>query len=125
LCDFGTEPYSCEVGDLSGKFGKITSGEAAATYTSAFMPGLNNIVDRSIVLHCNGQRAICAKLVIGAEAALETEYALQNITIGSAAGPTFPPVNCSAPGVTCVINGSASLVPGLAALCGLLMLFLR
>jgi len=94
-CDFLNDPYSCEVGDLGGKFGKIMVGEDA-TYTSEFLPGLHVMYGKSIVLHCgdSGDRAICAKLDMGAFYATEVEYQNDALTVVAATPETLAPIDC-------------------------------
>ncbi|ORY66330.1 superoxide dismutase, partial [Pseudomassariella vexata] len=58
-------PQTCQVGDLSGKYGKITSDPFEATYHDEFsslIAGNNaSIVDRSFVVHfSNKTRISCA-----------------------------------------------------------------
>jgi hypothetical protein len=54
---------ACEVGDLSGKFGLLTTSNAMATYSDGNLPlfGAKSIVGRSIVIHASdGSRLACA-----------------------------------------------------------------
>jgi Cu/Zn superoxide dismutase len=56
---------ACEVGDLSGKFGLLTSSNAMATYSDGNLPlfGAKSIVGRSIVIHASdGSRLACASI---------------------------------------------------------------
>lgn len=67
---YASDPYACEVGDLSGKYGKVTpvgTGNATATgtHTDKYMPASFDGVDRSIVFHnSDGDRVFCGKLVM-------------------------------------------------------------
>ncbi|KAK3191508.1 hypothetical protein K4F52_002323 [Lecanicillium sp. MT-2017a] len=59
------KPASCQVGDLSGKYGKITEDPFTAEYTDPFtslQPGQEAFFgDRSFVIHfANGTRLTCA-----------------------------------------------------------------
>jgi Cu/Zn superoxide dismutase len=63
------EPYRCEVGDLSGKLGKIDASKTWDTmkYKDLFMDNLADVAGRSLVLHCCtdsgcGDRLACAQL---------------------------------------------------------------
>ena len=74
-CQFSTKPWTCEVGDLSGKFGKLTSSDNKIFTSSNFL--IDNyppypqdyLVDdlpfwtmwASVVFHCSGSRLLCAK----------------------------------------------------------------
>jgi Cu/Zn superoxide dismutase len=56
---------TCEVGDLSGKHGKITSATFKESYDDASLPlfGKNSVVGRSIVIHASdGARMACADI---------------------------------------------------------------
>ncbi|KAF4455400.1 hypothetical protein F53441_2189 [Fusarium austroafricanum] len=62
------DPASCQVGDLSGKFGKITSDPFKAEYTDAYASTKEGIGaffgNRSFVLHyANKTRLTCANFV--------------------------------------------------------------
>jgi len=66
-CD-STNPQSCQVGDLSGKYGSITQGPFSATYTdpySSLQEGTPAFMgNRSIVVHfANKTRITCANFV--------------------------------------------------------------
>ena len=56
----------CEVGDLSGKFGKFTNSDPFIDqYSDPYLSlyGVNSIVGRSIVIHfTNGSRLVCANI---------------------------------------------------------------
>jgi hypothetical protein len=56
------QPFQCEVGDLSGKFGTHSMG-AVATHDDPYMPGADRLANRSIVFHCAAGRIFCGKLV--------------------------------------------------------------
>ncbi|KAK2066480.1 hypothetical protein P8C59_000295 [Phyllachora maydis] len=66
-CDFNI-PQSCQVGDLAGKYGKITTDPFEASYVDYFastVDGLGSFFgNRSIVLHlANSTRITCANFV--------------------------------------------------------------
>ncbi|KAL9090657.1 MAG: hypothetical protein Q9165_005145 [Trypethelium subeluteriae] len=66
-CD-ASQPQTCQVGDLSGKYGKINSTSFAASFTGRFTsltPGTPQFVgNRSFVVHANnGTRIACASFV--------------------------------------------------------------
>eukprot|EP01084_Bolivina_argentea_P049295 90677_1 len=65
-CELNEDYYQCEVGDLSGRFGKINV-ENDKLFQSNFLKSSTNsfipeaVADRSVVFHCsNGNRAFCA-----------------------------------------------------------------
>ena len=64
---FASNPYVCEVGDWSGKYGKIYFGQdtlvASETYSSAFeIIDENDLIGKSIVFYCGNtnEPAFCA-----------------------------------------------------------------
>eukprot|EP00808_Paulinella_micropora_P031748 g6530.t1 len=70
-CRFSHDPYTCEVGDLSGKHGPISlpwgSDEHvfSEVYVDSLLNPLDNMVGKSIVFSCPGRpRAFCAQLVV-------------------------------------------------------------
>ena len=92
------QPFQCEVGDMSGKFGGVTMGAAAAVHDDPYMPPVALLDGMSIVFHCpgTGQRAVCGKLVATAKTATTpvvepftdpttTLYAMFHPTVGSRA----------------------------------------
>ena len=75
MANSGTLDYStmclsnrslCEVGDLSGKFGKFNASSSVAgnfTDDSLLLYGVHSIVGRSVVIHrSNGDRWVCANI---------------------------------------------------------------
>jgi len=68
-CDaaaFAANPWACEVGDMSGKHGAhALSAEGAGQWSSRtfnnYLPLPDVIQEMSIVFHCSGGRAFCAK----------------------------------------------------------------
>ena len=55
----------CEVGDLSGKFGDLTSSNSSVNLTDVYLDlhGRHSVVGRSVVLHFNnGSRYVCANI---------------------------------------------------------------
>lgn len=61
-------PATCQVGDLSGKYGKIDSDPFTASYTDLFastLPGLGSFFgNRSLTLHfANTTRITCASFI--------------------------------------------------------------
>ncbi|KAI9808615.1 MAG: hypothetical protein M1825_003765 [Sarcosagium campestre] len=103
-CDT-TAPKTCQVGDLSGKFGKITASPFKASYNdlyTATKPGLGAFIgNRSVVVHyANKTRITCANFV-----ASQISPNSSNITspgTGATPGTTSP----TAP----LFEGSASTV---------------
>eukprot|EP01083_Nonionella_stella_P115048 340668_1 len=80
-CELNADYYDCEVGDLSGRFGKITlNDDNQLSASNSLASAVNKIspdavADRSVVFHCaNGNRAFCApfKLAV-ADALIEQE----------------------------------------------------
>ena len=66
-CDLTTDVSSCEIGDLSGKLGRIFLNEEPQTWDDPFATNVRNYLYRSIVLHCCsdagcGARVACAYL---------------------------------------------------------------
>jgi Cu/Zn superoxide dismutase/Na+-transporting NADH:ubiquinone oxidoreductase subunit NqrD len=59
-------PSTCEIGDLSGKFGALSGSSVNAMYSDANLPlfGMNSIVGRSVVIHASGTgaRIACADI---------------------------------------------------------------
>jgi hypothetical protein len=94
---YRAEPFRCEAGDLSGKYGTHDLGAPEQTYTDPYMPNANRLVNRSIVFHCATGRIFCGKLVaeeqaVGAITAAEkpadsvtTLTAMFHPTVGSRA----------------------------------------
>lgn len=70
-CD-ASQPATCQVGDLSGKYGKITEDPFTAEYTDPFatlMEGSDSFFgDRSFVIHFeNGTRLTCGNFEMDKE----------------------------------------------------------
>ena len=66
--EYAKNPFACEVGDMSGKFGKLAIDGASKMGTLAgadlYMSPLSELRGKSIVFHCDGgARVFCAKLV--------------------------------------------------------------
>ncbi|KNC79368.1 hypothetical protein SARC_08232 [Sphaeroforma arctica JP610] len=67
---YETDPYSCEVGDYSGKFGQLRfevdaeteSAEVDASGSDRYGPNLELINGRSVVFHCGSPRVVCGNL---------------------------------------------------------------
>jgi len=61
-----TDPSQCEIGDLSGKHGKLSGATVSETYTDAELPlsGPHSIVGRSVVIHdaVDNSRWACATI---------------------------------------------------------------
>jgi hypothetical protein len=86
-------PKTCQVGDLSGKHGKITSDPFSATYIddyASLVPGIGSFFgNRSFVVHfANTTRITCANfaMVSGPTYATGTTTARPAIFTGSAVG---------------------------------------
>ncbi|KAH8675871.1 superoxide dismutase [Xylariales sp. PMI_506] len=97
-----TFPQSCQVGDLSGKYGKITSDPFEATFTDEFSSmnvGSNaSIPDRSFVVHfANTTRITCANFVLSGSGSTT------NTSTGTSPNATAPVV---------VVGGGSSLNVG-------------
>ena len=63
---FETNPYVCEVGDWSGKYGQamVNGSVIEISGSSAFEVSGSDVIGYSIVFHCNdGTRAFCAPFV--------------------------------------------------------------
>jgi len=88
-------PQTCQVGDLSGKYGKITSDPFQASYVDEFastLPGLGSFFgNRSLTLHFgNTTRITCANFtllegIVGGSSANTTQAGTANAT--STGGP--------------------------------------
>jgi len=112
-CDFGTydctstsyggDPFACEVGDLSGKFGKLVVGADMTASATGLMdayldfesvkarpfddsdPDPDLIRSRSIVFHCPGaERAFCIKVGAGST---NSSDQIHNYNAGSTTAP--------------------------------------
>ena len=97
-CD-AAMPQTCQVGDLSGKWGTITSDPFEATYVddyASLVPGLGSFFgNRSFVLHFqNKTRITCANFAVveGTQPAPESpegsNCSATAVGTGSPAGPT-------------------------------------
>ena len=56
---------NCEIGDLSGKFGRLNVSDTSVAYTDPFLSlyGEYSIIGRSVVIHLsNGTRLVCANV---------------------------------------------------------------
>jgi len=103
-CQFGSDPYSCEVGDFSAKYGRLPVSTQPLEVSSDFVPNLALLLGKSMVMHCgDGSRAVCAKIVQG-------QYPAGIITYrnGKEVGEVFVPpalINCNQKGVKCINSG--------------------
>ncbi|KAK8137811.1 hypothetical protein PG984_001191 [Apiospora sp. TS-2023a] len=122
-CD-KTYPQTCQVGDLSGKYGTIDSDPFEATYTDLFgsmNSGSNaSVPDRSFVVHfSNKTRISCANFDVSSPAPSSTA------TPGGNTTPTAP-TSSSSPVVTAganILQGAAFAQPAFLALFGLFFAF--
>ena len=59
-------PYVCEIGDYSGKFGplRLENGEVNETFQDWMTAPLNKLLNRAIVFQCGntGERAFCGRI---------------------------------------------------------------
>ncbi|KAK7951132.1 superoxide dismutase [Apiospora aurea] len=108
VCD-KSFPQTCQVGDLSGKYGAITSDPFEATYTDIF-GSMNNganasITDRSFVVHfSNKTRISCANFKVDASGPSSTvPVPTSSATPGSNSTPTSP-TSSTSPVVTAGAN---------------------
>lgn len=64
---FAADRSKCEVGDMSGRYGKMQLSEGKGFFSfnkeDNLLPPFEKLNGKSIVFHCNGKRAMCAKLV--------------------------------------------------------------
>ncbi|KAK8050366.1 hypothetical protein PG994_012096 [Apiospora phragmitis] len=124
-------PQTCQVGDLSGKYGAITSDPFEANYTDIFSSvtsGSNaSIPDRSFVVHfSNKTRISCANFEVAASGPSNSASAPVSVPTSSATPglnntPTAP-TSTSSPVVTAganVLQGVAFAQPAWLALFGL------
>ena len=102
VCDAAL-PQTCQVGDLSGKHGKITSDPFVATYTDPYVTTIEGLGsyfgNRSFVVHfANKTRITCANFAI---------------TSGSSANSTTTAVvpSGTAPATSTTAKPSQSIVP--------------
>jgi Cu/Zn superoxide dismutase len=64
-CDPNNKAATCELGDLSGKYGKINPSQKVYKYTDSdlLLNGQNGIIGRSVVIHLsNSTRIVCANI---------------------------------------------------------------
>ncbi|KAJ9668557.1 hypothetical protein H2201_001199 [Coniosporium apollinis] len=137
-CD-ATAPQTCQVGDLSGKHGNITSGSFHDTYTDLYaslVPGLGSFFgNRSVVVHfSNKTRITCANFQIIGHGAVPsgspngtnattmvTATATASATGGASGSATATPVSPSAPAqqttnaAVRTLAGSGAVLAALAA----------
>lgn len=117
-CD-SSLPQTCQVGDLSGKFGVITSDPFSASYLDEFattMPGLGSFFgNRSMVIHlANSTRVTCANFVqSGTKSGSGGGSSSTNspTTSPNATGTGLPPASASTNSGT-RIGGSLVVVAG-------------
>jgi hypothetical protein len=125
-----TFPQTCQVGDLSGKYGKITSDPFEATFHDEFGSlniGSNaSIQDRSFVVHfANKTRITCANFAASGYGNATTNMTSSIAPTYSATGTggVMPTTTATATGTsgsgsasqTPVINGAAVLDNGVAS----------
>eukprot|EP00123_Amoebidium_parasiticum_P015274 comp22868_c0_seq1/m.36096 comp22868_c0_seq1/g.36096 ORF comp22868_c0_seq1/g.36096 comp22868_c0_seq1/m.36096 type:complete len:2150 (-) comp22868_c0_seq1:580-7029(-) len=59
-------PYRCDTGDLSGKFGDLTvakeNSTVVATHYDRWLPPLTRLTGSSLVIMCGGKTALCARI---------------------------------------------------------------
>lgn len=99
--------YGCELGDLSGRFGKLPSqvGPYNATHQLSVLPPVG--VQLSVVVHCGSSRVACAKLsTCGSGGCMKP------------AGPPSP-VPSPAPNANTTSSASLMVVSSLAAILAL------
>ncbi|KAK8088244.1 superoxide dismutase [Apiospora hydei] len=126
VCD-KSFPQTCQVGDLSGKYGAITSDPFEVTYTDIF-GSMNNganasVPDRSFVIHfSNKTRISCANFQVDASGPSGTvPVPTSSATPGSNSTPTSP-TSSTSPVVTAganVLQVVAFAQPACLALFGL------
>ncbi|KXN65761.1 Cu,Zn superoxide dismutase-like protein, partial [Conidiobolus coronatus NRRL 28638] len=64
-CDPDNKYDTCEVGDLSGKYGKVHPGQLAYKFSDedVLLNGENGIIGRSVVMHLGDKtRIVCANI---------------------------------------------------------------
>lgn len=76
-CVHKDRPYTCQVGDLSGKHGEITGREFETSYEDPYISlnpnSKSNIVGKSVVLHfANNTRFACADIELASKVRLES-----------------------------------------------------
>ncbi|KUJ22546.1 uncharacterized protein LY89DRAFT_303129 [Mollisia scopiformis] len=112
-------PQTCQVGDLSGKYGKITSDPFLATYTDDFastLPGIGAFFgNRSITLHfANTTRLTCANFTLSSAATSSGGSSSSN----SSATTSAPLTQTSAPLQVTGLGAGSSTTASLAVLFG-------
>lgn len=123
-CD-SKAPQTCEVGDLSGKHGKITSDPFEASYTDLYASTLNTdpgfFGNLSFVLHfANKTRISCAnfeKVQAGTPVPTDNCTTTTKVPVGTG-GTTSVPTQSSIPiaGASLVSKSAAMLGAGAASL---------
>ncbi len=95
-CD-PTQPQTCQVGDLAGKHGNVTSSPFQVFYLDLYqstIPGTPAYIgNRSIVVHNNqGVRITCANLTMVQSEVVNSTYGISPSSSGaSCSAPTQPP----------------------------------
>jgi len=103
-------PETCQVGDLSGKYGKITSDPFVASYSDAFestLPGIGSFFgNRSFVIHfANKTRISCANFALAGYNG--TSLPVTTVPYPTATGyPTQAPTPTSSSGPIQITNAA-------------------
>ncbi|KAK6865657.1 hypothetical protein PG995_002185 [Apiospora arundinis] len=110
-------PQTCQVGDLSGKYGAITSDPFEATYTDIFgsvTSGSNaSIPDRSFVVHfANKTRISCANFKVESSASPSSSSA--PVPVPSSSATTGLNSTPTAPVTSPVVTAGANVLQGAA-----------
>ena len=130
VCD-KTKPATCQVGDLSGKFGKIESDPFEATYVDKYAslkPGIGAYFgNRSFVLHfANKTRISCANFLVIAAGTPHPEDCTSTKTNTTTPKPTggiiTPPTATTTRAVTAAASiSTVSLISLMGALAAIMM----
>ncbi|KAK8095286.1 superoxide dismutase [Apiospora kogelbergensis] len=110
-------PQTCQVGDLSGKYGAITSDPFEATYTDIFGSMTNganaSIPDRSFVVHfSNKTRISCANFEMASSANPSSSSA--PVPVPSSSATTGLNSTPTAPITSPVVTAGANVMQGVA-----------
>ena len=63
ICKANVDITTCEMGDLSGKLGKIQFTSELQEFEESFITNVDTFKDLSIVLHCGKPRVACGNFV--------------------------------------------------------------